>query len=689
MKRIFATFLALVTACGTIAASGTGALAEESATLSALDTSTIVVENGFVRNIAGIPTVSELSAQLDGHGNDITVVGLTENDRIANGTKILCGNTEYTAVISGDLCPDAKINARDIITMMRQLLGTTPADDGGAFDVNLDGARNVKDIIHVMRYLTGWDVILGAEAFSYSEEPITAKHEDSTISLVFGDNLTKTDKKLSSVKGSVTDTIRLAKNEIEFTQFYLTSETTRSDLKVTATDFVSLKGDYMPSELLSEYYFKVNDAASGKEVYYADALVPSSVYDFKLAAGENQGFVIKAKASADTPAGLYRSKISVMSGDKVIKRADVYAQVWDFALSDDTACATAFGLSRYNIYTYHKQYEADDGVLYRAYYDFLLENRLSAYYLPYSVLDDKADEYMSNPRVTSFMIDGRDHPNASPSGDMTDDDLKAAYAKLSKNEDWMKKGYFYYVDEPYNSTMVSEIAQSAARLKKFFPDYRLTVPYFNAKIDGRDLGETMREAGVNLWSPISDFWTHSDSTVPGAIKRFSAADEARYGTSEERFAGYVEKGDELWWYVCIGPQYPYANFFSTYQGTMSRVLFWQQYMYNIDGLLYWAVNDWQNGAEWRTMNTGFAYGDGRLIYCGEKYGIRGPISSIRLELVRDGIEDFQYLRMAEERFGREKVDEILSRVTTGILNYSTDPDVLRAARDELGRMLAE
>lgn len=690
MKRILTAILALVTACGTIAASGSGVGAEENTGLSAPDTSTIVVENGYVRNIAGIPTVSELIAQLDGHGNAVSVVGLSENDRVANGTKILCGDSEYTAVISGDLYPDAKINARDIIAMMRQLVGADASDESGAFDVNLDGAKNAKDILHVMRYMVGWDVALGAEYFTYSEEPVTAPSEDSTLSLVFGDNLTKTDKKLSTVSGTVTDTIRLAKNEIEFTQFYLTSETTRSDLKVSATDFVSLKGDRIPSELLAEYYFKVNDAASGKEVYYADALPPASVYDFKLPAGENQGFVIKAKTSADTPAGLYRAKISVMSGDKVVKRADVYAQVWDFALSDDTACATAFGLSRYSIYTYHKQYEGDDGLLYRAYYDFMLENRLSAYYLPYSVLDDKADEYMSNPRVTSFMIDGRDHPNASlTSGDMTDEELEAAYAKLSKNEDWMKKGYFYYVDEPWNGTMVSEIVESADRLKKHFPDYRLTVPYLNEQIDGRDLSETMRNAGVNLWCPLSAFWTHSDCTVPGANKRFSASTEARYGTAEERFAGYVGKGDELWWYVCITPQYPYANFFSTYQGTMSRVLFWQQYMYNIDGVLYWAVNDWQNGAEWRTMNCGFDYGDGRLIYCGAKYGIRGPISSIRLELVRDGIEDFQYLRMAEERFGREKVDEILRRVTTGILDYTRDADVLRAARDELGRMLAE
>lgn len=164
--------------------------------------------------------------------------------------------------------------------------------------------------------------------------------------------------------------------------------------------------------------------------------------------------------------------------------------------------------------------------------------------------------------------------------------------------------------------------------------------------------------------------------------------ESLFGTAEERFAREVEDGDELWWYVCIGPQYPYANFFSTYQGTMTRVLMWQQYMYNVEGLLYWSVNAWESGREWRTMDLKWPYGDGRLIYCGSKYSLRAPISSIRLEQVRDGIEDYQYMAMIEEKYGREKADEFISKITTGILEYSTDAELMRAVRNEMGDLLA-
>ena len=661
----------------------------DGSSLCAADDSTIVVVGDRITRIAGIPTAAALRSQLVSDGA-ITVGSLADGDLVPNGTVVRCAGTEYTAVVTGDVNCDAKLSVRDVTALLRQILS---GGDDLAGDVDLDGSVNARDVVLLMKYLVGWDVAVGAEYFEYSESPVAAQAEDSSLSLFFGDNLTKKDKSDATADGGAAGIIKLAKNEIEFTQFFLTSERDRSDLTVTATDFVSLKGDVMESELLTEYYFKVTDAASGKAVRYADALPPAGKYQFKLPAGESQGFVIKAKSTAGTPAGLYRAKIYVKdAAGNTVKRADVYARVWDFALSDETACATAFGLSSYNIYLYHRQYDPDDKVLYRAYYDFLLENRISAYYLPYSVLDERADEYMSNPRVTSFMIDGRDHPNAGiteeSSGSMTDAELDAAYAKLSANPDWMRKGYFYYVDEPSNSQAASEVAQSARRLDAHFPEYRLTVPYFTNDLSGGDMTAYLRDAGVNLWTPLSDFWTAANDRRTGANVKFDSRTVSRYGTAEQRFAEYVEDGDELWWYVCIIPQYPYANFFSTYQGTLTRVLFWQQYMYNVDGVLYWAVNDWQNGAEWRTMDCGFAYGDGRLVYCGAKYGIRGPISSIRLEMIRDGIEDFQYLKMAEETLGREAVDALVAQVTTGILDYTRDANVLRSVRDALGEALA-
>lgn len=680
MKRLLCSVLALLL----VGASAVASHAEpESAVLRAIPESTIVVEEGRISNVCGHPTAADLIAELDAGEAELSVEGVAADEYVPDGATLICGEDRYTVEIPGDVSPDGRLNAKDVVLILRQCAGTDEIS-GIASDVNLDGRVNLRDAALLMRYIVGYDVNIGADRFTYDDTPVAAENEDDTVSLFFGDNLTKKDKSDVSVDGAASDLIRMAKNEIEFTQFFLVSEKKREDLTVELGDFISRKGETLPGEVLVEYYFAMEDAATGESVRYADAIIPTEAYPFKMVKDESQGFVIKVKTTVDTPAGFYRARLNVKKGEEIVKCADVYLEVWDFALSDETECATAFGLSRYNIYVTHKQYESDNDVLYRAYYDFLLENRISAYYLPYSVLDDKADEYMSNPRVTSFMIDGRNHPN----GDMSDDDLVAAYNKLSKNESWMKKGYFYYVDEPTSSDGVAEVAASANRLAEVFPEYRLTVPYFTNDLGNADLTDALYGAGVNLWTPMSSFWTPLDCTVPGANVKLNETSVSRFGTAEERFANYVKDGDELWWYVCIFPQYPYANFFATYQGALTRVLFWQQYMYNVDGLLYWSVNEWASGGEWRKIDAGFPYGDGRLLYCGQRYGIRGPISSIRLEMVRDGIEDFQYLKMAKERFGDEAVNELLSKVTTGILEYSSDPEVIRQTRNILGEMLA-
>ena len=136
-----------------------------------------------------------------------------------------------------------------------------------------------------------------------------------------------------------------------------------------------------------------------------------------------------------------------------------------------------------------------------------------------------------------------------------------------------------------------------------------------------------------------------------------------------------EAGDEIWWYVCCGPRHPYANWFIDYPAIEPRILFWMTYKYHVTGFLYYALNMWstncsnreggwhvphadpdirkkiEQGARWPDIpwNT-FTYsrynGDGLLIYPGPN-GV--PYTSQRLELIRDGIEDYEMLHLLETR----------------------------------------
>lgn len=125
------------------------------------------------------------------------------------------------------------------------------------------------------------------------------------------------------------------------------------------------------------------------------------------------------------------------------------------------------------------------------------------------------------------------------------------------------------------------------------------------------------------------------------------------------YAQRLKAGDTLWTYVCCGPVHPYANFFIDRPATEHRVLFWQARKVGATGLLYWCVCHWyglplSGGSApcWpdvpihlKDLGTAKSFkvnGDGVLIYPGPNFT---PYPSLRLEIIRDGIEDYEYLAL--------------------------------------------
>ena len=124
-------------------------------------------------------------------------------------------------------------------------------------------------------------------------------------------------------------------------------------------------------------------------------------------------------------------------------------------------------------------------------------------------------------------------------------------------------------------------------------------------------------------------------------------------------------------------------------------MFWQQRAADVTGFLYWCANYWKAVPDpWQSMVTvpdlsKEVYGDGSVLYSGVPAGISGPCGSLRLIQISDGVEDFDLITLAIQKLGREKTDEIVSRVTQSPRRYTSDDEVLFAARKELGEMLSE
>ena len=508
-------------------------------------------------------------------------------------------------------------------------------------------------------------------------DKLNAPDEDASVKMWF-DHMTE---KLYQNDLTATDrntyVIHMAGNSIESCQFFLAPEADRS-FSVSLSDFADANGNTLKTKLLREHYVNVN----GKMI--PDALPPVDG-PVTVKGGSSQGFVIKVWADKDEPAGLYTATLTVTDADsgKVIKTANVYTYVYGFSLSDETALRTAINMGDWAIVsTYQSRgmndYEYWD--LYKIYYDFLLENRICAYRLPYRLDDGRVTEYLNNPRVNSFVID------------RISDNEAQAYEVLSQNPNWLKKGFYYYVDEPTDTGQLNQLAAAGDRLAQNFPGYRQVSPFFtNLNLGDRDQIEFMKDY-VNIWCTKPFAFTPRDKAIiAGTQFMTSSAQDEKYGTFAERMAALAKEGHETWLYVCWEPGQPYANWLALGDGTEPVVSVWQCKMTDSVGFLYWDSTYWTADPmnDLTPLVGATSHGDGVLMYSGAPLGLYEPISSHRLENVRMGIQDYQLLTMLEELVGAEAADEMVAMVTTDVVTYTSDDDYLKAVRVMLLEKVAE
>ncbi len=469
----------------------------------------------------------------------------------------------------------------------------------------------------------------------------------------------------------------LAKNEREACQVAFRSRVNRNNMRVVLSDFTNENGDVLETEIFSEYYVQTKPENTLNNTY-PDALVPidenTVIY---LRPEATAPFYINVISKKDTPAGDYTAKLKLYNvNDPDNKREtinlEIKAHVWNFAVPDTPASATAMGYNKSYIAKAHGVDVSSEKAqeLYQKYYEFMIERRMSPSALPVDILSDEADKYMSDPRVTSFTIPYY--------GD--DATLQTVYGKVQSNPEWAKKAYFYPVDEPSNDAAFNTLNQVKERLDRLCPGYSMVTPFTNSKMEL--FGETKNV--IDLIANASD-----------RLCCLSTVTE-NDGYLDDLYS-YVSTGDyQPWWYVCCDPGGDYCNLFVTNEGIRHRILFWQQKDLNIEGFLYWETTYWPEVGycPWTSAITApwtneRAIGDGSLLYNGNYVGIDGPVSSLRLEGVANGLEDYDYLTMAEELLGEKFVDKTIDKVTKDLTTYTFDDGKFAEVRIELGNAIEE
>ena len=507
-------------------------------------------------------------------------------------------------------------------------------------------------------------------------DKLNAPDEDASVDFWFDHMTEKLYQSDTTSSGMNTYVISMAGNSIENCQFFVAPKADRS-FEVSLSDFTDGKGNTVTAKVLREHYVNING-------YMVPDSLPPLEGAVAVKGGNSQGFVIKVWADKDQPAGLYTATLDIKDAatGKHIKTAKVYVNVWDFSLSDETALKTAIGLGDWPIVASYQNKGMTDVEywdLYKIYYDFLLENRLCAYRLPYNLTDGRVADYLNNPRVTSFVIN------------KISDNESQAYDIMKDHPDWMKKGFYYYVDEPTNTGLLNNLAAAGNRLSGTFPGYRQVSPFFtNFTVGDVDQIEFMTPY-VNIWCTKPFAFTPRDKyMIPGTQYMTTAAQDQKYGTFAERMAALSKQGHETWLYVCWEPGQPYTNWLALGDGTEPVVSIWQCKMTDSVGMLYWDATYWTADPmnDLTPLIGATSHGDGVLLYSGAQIGSYEPISSFRLENIRNGIQDYQLLTMLEAGEGEAAADEMVAMVSTDVITYTNDDDYLHAVRVLLGEKVS-
>ncbi|MBP5665655.1 MAG: DUF4091 domain-containing protein [Clostridia bacterium] len=545
----------------------------------------------------------------------------------------------------------------------------------------------------------------------FDNSAVAAKDDDPDITVWFNHSYVNTPAEDTKPTGFASYRILLAGNEIEGCHFMVASKTGKSGVSLSVSEFRDAAGNTLPHEVCYGWYF---DDVDGKTV--ADP-IPVLEHEFDLKAGMSQMFVIKVKSAQDQPSGMYSAVVTLTdNAGRELKKANVFAYVWDFSLPVASSCKTLSDLNEWAVIVgANRESTTADGLeddLYALYYEYLLENKINCYTLPYAkrgqFWDDRVDKYLDDPRCTCFTLFWK---IACKNSSEIPDYLKAAYDRLSAKPGRLEKAYFYpdACDEPLDISTLDLVKYYNAEYTKVFGAHKLLIPvHYDTLIDQSTDFFKYLENDVTAWCPKTYFFnTSADKKADPALYTdfYDKSMEEALGVFKDRMAAEQEGGDEVWWYVTRYPHDPEITLSINDEAIKHRILFWQQKLYNVDGFLYYMVNDWEDSKNWTKKYEQYAsgtlvntYGNGVLIYPGgalpeyvEKYGsdgYPGPIGSLRLEDVRDGIEDYDYFTLLDSLYGEGTSTLIIKQVTQSLGEYSTDTELFAKMRLVLGNLIA-
>jgi hypothetical protein len=492
-----------------------------------------------------------------------------------------------------------------------------------------------------------------------------------------------------------------ARNEFEAFQLLVTGPAT--GVKAVATTLSNGSTTIGPVRLYREELIQIaNQSASDSIVaagaYLPDALLPdvdevvgekrNAFVNFNVASGETRAIWGEVRVPATAPAGTYTGSVTVTFAEGTAT-IPVTLTVWDFTLPCTSSLKSAFGVSYGTIPSGHGI--ATSGTAFpalRARYDQLaLDHRVSL-----SPHDD-GDASISHFDATYGTFVAGTGPTQEPGAALTSVQFEGGLTDSAGMKAWydhfVAMGWGgdrllqYTCDEPPQTCAWTDIPGRLSAAKAANPAYRTLLTTTLGEISDAE-----KQYGISIARNL-------ELVVPVINNLWDKAGQRYAGPHYADYAPFVASGPhkELWSYQsCMshgcGGTSSYFTGWPSYMidasAVRNRAMQWLEFLYGVTGEVYYETTMAYTHDAWSNQWDFSGNGDGTLFYPGTPARIGGtthiPVASLRLKLVREGMEDYEYLKLLSDLGDKAMAQrEALALFPTA---YQTEqsPDALMAAR---------
>ena len=397
-----------------------------------------------------------------------------------------------------------------------------------------------------------------------------------------------------------------------------------------------------------------------------------------------QSFWVKVRCPSDQKAGVYRGKLRVTwtaGGRAKAWEAPLSVRVYDFTLGTvspiplSMSCQPGFSCQNYerlgrtvgtewykveqwihahtNCAPYLARRRVGDWA------EFLADNLITIDFLYPSVAPrwPELAKLKAEGRLGAFNLK---YWNDGSNSDAWFADARKRYEK-AKELGLLDHACFYGADE-LPKERFAKIEAMAARLKREFPEVPLVTTL-------KDHSYSLRTClkSIDVFVPVTGNFIYTNAVAARAT------------------------GKKVGWYVCGGGDSPRPEFFFGRDAIEPRMLTSAlAAKFDPEWFLYYATASWSTVepitsgpfTKWSPEGWCDYMGDGNILACGPG-GM--PLSTLRIENFRDGLEDYAYAKLYRERFGANV--DVPDEVAKSLGDFTHDPKVLQAWRDRMAERL--